>query len=39
MKIKDLRRKIDETDTRIVRLIGERARIAGEIGKEKKKLG
>lgn len=39
MKIEDLRNKIDETDTQIVKLIGERIRIAEEIGKEKKKQG
>ncbi|MFC1908204.1 prephenate dehydratase [Chloroflexota bacterium] len=35
MSLKDLRRKIDETDTKIARLLAERIRIAGEIGKEK----
>ncbi len=35
MRLEDLRRKIDETDTKIVRLIAERIRIAEEIGKEK----
>ncbi len=39
MSLEDLRRKIDETDTQIVRLIAERLRIAQEIGKEKKKQG
>jgi chorismate mutase/prephenate dehydratase len=39
MRIDDLRKKIDETDTNIVKLIGERIRIADEIGKEKKKEG
>ena len=39
MKIGDLRKKIDETDAQIVRLIGERMRIAGAIGKEKKRQG
>ncbi len=39
MKIEDLRRKIDETDAEIVRLISERIRIAEEIGKEKRKQG
>ena len=39
MSLEDLRRKIDETDKNIVRLIAERIRIAGEIGGEKKKLG
>ena len=37
MSLEDLRRKIDETDARIIRLIGERIRIAEEIGQEKKK--
>lgn len=36
MKIEDLRRKIDETDARIVKLIAERIRVAEKIGKEKK---
>ncbi|TET17462.1 MAG: prephenate dehydratase [Dehalococcoidia bacterium] len=39
MSLEDLRRKIDETDTNIVKLIGERIRIAQEIGEEKKKRG
>ncbi len=39
MKLEDLRKKIDETDTKIVKLIGERIRIAEEIGEEKKKHG
>lgn len=39
MSLEDLRSKIDEIDTRIVRLIGERTRIAEEIGGEKKKQG
>jgi len=37
MSLEDLRKKIDETDTKIVKLIGDRIRIAEEIGKEKKK--
>ena len=37
MSLEDLRRKIDEVDTEIVGLIGERIRIAEEIGREKKK--
>jgi chorismate mutase/prephenate dehydratase len=37
MSLEDLRRKIDEADARIIRLIGERIRIAEEIGQEKKK--
>ena len=39
MNIEDLRRKIDETDAKIVKLVGERIRIAEEIGKEKQKHG
>jgi len=39
MSLEDLRNKIDEIDTQIVRLIGERTRIAEEIGGEKKKQG
>ncbi len=39
MSLEDLRRKIDEADARIVRLIAERMRIAEEIGGEKKKQG
>ena len=39
MSIEDSRRKIDETDAKIVRLIAERMRIAQEIGREKKKQG
>jgi len=39
MKIEDLRRAIDETDAKIVRLIGERIKIALEIGQEKKRQG
>jgi len=39
MSLEDLRKKIDETDARIVELIGERIRIAGEIGKEKQEQG
>ncbi|GAH63386.1 unnamed protein product, partial [marine sediment metagenome] len=39
MSLEDLRRKIDETDARIVRLLAERIRIAEEIGKEKNKQG
>ena len=37
MSLEDLRRKIDEADARIIRLIGERIRIAEKIGQEKKK--
>jgi chorismate mutase/prephenate dehydratase len=37
MSLDDLRKKIDNTDAEIVRLIAERIRIAEEIGEEKKK--
>jgi chorismate mutase/prephenate dehydratase len=36
MSLENLRKKIDEADARIIRLIGDRIRIAEEIGKEKK---
>lgn len=39
MGLEDLRKKIDEADTQIVKLIAERLRIAGEIGKEKRQQG
>ena len=39
MTVEDLRRKIDEADAKIVRLIADRMRIAQEIGAEKKKQG
>ncbi len=39
MSLEDLRKKIDEADTRIVKLIAERIRIAEEIGKEKRQQG
>ncbi|MDD4875682.1 MAG: prephenate dehydratase [Dehalococcoidales bacterium] len=39
MSIKNLRDKIDETDSNIVKLLAERIRIAEEIGKEKEKRG
>ena len=39
MSLDELRKKIDEVDSRIVRLIAERIKIAEEIGEEKKKLG
>jgi len=39
MKLEDLRKLIDETDAKIVKLIGDRIRIAEEIGEEKKKQG
>jgi chorismate mutase/prephenate dehydratase len=39
MKLEDLRKKIDDADASIVKLIAERMRIAREIGAEKKKRG
>jgi len=39
MSLEELRRKIDEADTKIVKLIAERIRIAQEIGREKSKRG
>ncbi len=36
MSLEELRRRIDETDTKIVKLLAERIKIAEEIGKEKK---
>jgi len=39
MNLEDLRKKIDEVDARIVELIGERVRIAEEIGRGKKAQG
>ncbi len=39
MGMEELRKKIDETDEKIVKLIAERIRIAEEIGGEKKKNG
>ena len=39
MRIDNLRRKIDETDAKIVKLIAERIRAAEEIGKEKQEAG
>ncbi len=39
MSLEDLRKQIDKTDTEIVKLIGERIRIAREIGGEKKREG
>jgi chorismate mutase/prephenate dehydratase len=39
MGLEELRKKIDETDDKIVGLIAERIKIAGEIGEEKKKQG
>jgi len=39
MSLDELRRKIDEADSQIVRLIAERLRIAEEIGKNKREQG
>ena len=39
MSLGDLRKRIDEADEKIVRLIAERLRIAQEIGREKKQQG
>ncbi len=39
MSLEDLRRKIDETDARIVELIAQRIRVAEAIGEEKGKQG
>jgi len=39
MSLEDLRKKIDEADAKIVKLIAERIRITEEIGREKKKQG
>ncbi|MFC2056657.1 prephenate dehydratase [Chloroflexota bacterium] len=39
MSLAEFRKKIDETDDKIVKLIAERVRIAEAIGGEKKKLG
>jgi len=39
MSLEDLRRKIDETDARIVELIADRIRSAEAIGREKRKQG
>jgi chorismate mutase/prephenate dehydratase len=39
MSLEELRKKIDEADTKIVKLIAERMRIAQEIGREKGKQG
>jgi len=39
MNLEDLRRKIDETDSKIVRLIAERIKIVEAIGGEKRKQG
>ena len=39
MNLEDLRKKIDDVDARIIELIGERIRIAEEIGRGKKAQG
>ncbi len=39
MSLEELRQKIDEADTKIVKLIAERIRITEEIGREKRKQG
>lgn len=39
MNLEELRKKIDQTDAGIVRLISERIRIAQEIGKQKRERG
>ncbi len=39
MSLEELRKKIDDVDTRIVRLIAERLRVVEEIGGEKKQQG
>ncbi len=39
MSLEELRKKIDEADTKIVRLIADRIRLVKEIGREKKKQG
>ena len=39
MSLEELRRKVDEADAKIVRLIAERIRVAEEIGREKRKQG
>jgi len=39
MKLEDLRRKIDEVDNKLVKLIAQRIRITEEIGEEKGKQG
>jgi len=39
MSLEEMRRKIDEADARIVKLIGERIRLPEEIGEAKRKLG
>jgi len=39
VKLEDLRKQIDELDARIVKIIAERMKIAGEVGREKRKQG
>jgi len=39
MSLEDIRRKIDETDANIVKLVAERIRLAEEIGRAKRKWG
>ncbi|MFC2031851.1 prephenate dehydratase [Chloroflexota bacterium] len=39
MRLEDLRKKVDEIDTRLVELISERINMAAEIGGEKRKQG
>ena len=39
MNLEDLRKKIDKTDAKIVKLVAERLRIAEEIGKSKREQG
>jgi len=39
MSLEELRKKIDEIDSQIVRLIADRIRVTEEIGREKKKRG
>ena len=39
MNLEDLRKEIDQVDTKMVELIAKRVRIAEQIGDEKKQLG
>jgi len=39
MNLEELRKKIDDVDARVVELIGERIRIAEEIGRDKRAKG
>jgi chorismate mutase/prephenate dehydratase len=39
MSLEDLRRRVDDVDARMVRLIAERLKLSGEIGTEKGKVG